>query len=267
MSSSTTRRNFVLGVTPVIGLATTGWIYKNELIRWSITHHESSQLSISPNPGPAAEVCAITPPQPEGPYHISAPSRRDVREGKPGIPLALEFHVHQGASCAAANDISIEIWHCDAAGEYSGHPKEFARKPWETIKRVGLADPHNTHIEPINGERFLRGSQVTDADGHASFLTIFPGWYDPRVPHIHIAVSKGGQRQFATQIYFDTAFANELYQSHPAYRDYGLCPYQLKTDPVLSSYPEATGLLVMPERVDGMFKARAVLVFQGDQAA
>jgi len=265
MSQSSSRRKFLMGAAPAAGLATTGWIYRNELIRWTITHRENTDLQISRNTQASPSSCAQTAPQPEGPYHAQAPVRRDIREGKAGLALELDFQLLLGHQCAPATDTLIEIWHCDGAGEYSGHPKDFARKPWETIKRVGIVDPHNAHIEPINGDRFLRGCQVTDANGHASFLTIFPGWYDPRVPHIHIALSRGGQRLFTTQIYFDDAFANDIYAQHPLYRDHGLCPYRLANDPVLAANPKANGLLVSPEySVDGL-KAKAVLVFHAEQ--
>ncbi|SHM53782.1 hypothetical protein [Cryptosporangium aurantiacum] len=39
---------------------------------------------------------------------------------------------------------------------------------------------------------YLRGYQVTDASGKVTFTTIVPGWYSPRVAHIHLKVHQGG---------------------------------------------------------------------------
>ena len=37
MTSSRPRRMFLLGAAPVVGMATTGWIFRNELIRWALS--------------------------------------------------------------------------------------------------------------------------------------------------------------------------------------------------------------------------------------
>ena len=62
---------------------------------------------------------------------------------------------------------AVDIWHCDALGEYSG----------------------------VNGTTttFLRGVQLTDAKGVARFATIYPGWYQGRATHIHMKVHIGGK--------------------------------------------------------------------------
>jgi protocatechuate 3,4-dioxygenase beta subunit len=40
----------------------------------------------------------------------------------------------------------------------------------------------------VTGENFLRGVQVSDANGQLTFQTIFPGCYSGRWPHIHFEV-------------------------------------------------------------------------------
>lgn len=50
---------------------------------------------------------------------------------------------------------------------------------------------------------FLRGRQVTDANGLVTFNTIFPGWYNGRATHIHVHVySASGVSLKVTQIAF-----------------------------------------------------------------
>jgi len=59
----------------------------------------------------------------------------------------------------------VDIWHCDAAGNYSDESAN------------GTA-----------GQKYLRGYQVTDATGKVQFTTIYPGWYSGRITHIHFQV-------------------------------------------------------------------------------
>lgn len=46
--------------------------------------------------------------------------------------------------------------------------------------------------EPTDDLTFLRGVQLTNADGVAEFDTIYPGWYAGRALHIHLKVMVGG---------------------------------------------------------------------------
>jgi len=50
---------------------------------------------------------------------------------------------------------------------------------------------------------FLRGRQVTDANGLVSFTSIFPGWYTGRATHIHVHIyNASGTSLLVTQISF-----------------------------------------------------------------
>jgi protocatechuate 3,4-dioxygenase beta subunit len=55
-----------------------------------------------------------------------------------------------------------------------------------------LAHSTTVHHAPTNAARFLRGVQVTGADGVARFTTIYPGWYAGREIHVHLKVHIGG---------------------------------------------------------------------------
>jgi protocatechuate 3,4-dioxygenase beta subunit len=117
--------------------------------------------------------CVLTPEQDEGPFYIDlARVRRDIAEDRPGVPLALALTVVDANTCEPIRDAAVDIWHCDALGIYSGEPTE------------GSA-----------GTTFLRGIQLTDADGRAEFATIYPGQYPGRTTHIHLKVHIGGQRR------------------------------------------------------------------------
>ena len=72
-----------------------------------------------------------------------------------------------GSACTPFEGAMVDVWHCDAAGVYSD------------VQDRGSS----TH-----GQDFLRGYQRTDADGRATFTTVYPGWYQGRAVHIHFKV-------------------------------------------------------------------------------
>jgi protocatechuate 3,4-dioxygenase beta subunit len=152
--------------------------------------------------GPAAVSagvvsCVLAPEQTEGPYYVpSAKVRRDVIEGKRGTLLMLRLTVVDASTCKAIKGASVDIWHCDASGVYSG-------------------------VQGSQGTTFLRGIQKTDAKGMATFKTIYPGYYPGRTVHIHVKVHLGGNVVHTGQLYFpdtttDTAYKAAPYSSRPA---------------------------------------------------
>src|SRR4051794_18165907 len=70
-----------------------------------------------------AVACVLTPELTEGPYYVSGEKlRRDITEGTPGTPLLLQLTVLNASTCERVKNAAVDIWHCDAAGEYSGAP-------------------------------------------------------------------------------------------------------------------------------------------------
>ncbi|WP_329277423.1 intradiol ring-cleavage dioxygenase [Streptomyces sp. NBC_01451] len=147
-------------------------------------------------PVAAAAVCTLTKEMTEGPYYLDGQYvRADIREDKTGIPLKLTLTVVDDDTCATISNALVEIWHCDALGEYSGF--------------VG----NNGHNEPDNGT-FLRGGVLTNSSGVAAITTVYPGWYRGRCVHIHLKVHTnvtltsdgsftGGQELHTGQLFFD----------------------------------------------------------------
>jgi protocatechuate 3,4-dioxygenase beta subunit len=148
--------------------------------------------------GPAAVesglvTCVLAPEQTEGPYYVDAAAmRRNVTEGKPGTALTLRLTVANASSCKPIKGASVEIWHCDAEGVYSG------------VSQQGT-----------DGEWFLRGVQRTDAKGLAIFHTIYPGWYPGRTVHIHTMVHLGGNVVHTGQLYFSDVVTDAVYRRSP----------------------------------------------------
>jgi protocatechuate 3,4-dioxygenase beta subunit len=64
----------------------------------------------------------------------------------------------------------------------------------------------------------LRGYQVTDGNGQASFVTIYPGWYSGRTVHIHFKVHDDTSDQsavFTSQLFFDDSLFDQVLAQEP----------------------------------------------------
>ena len=111
-------------------------------------------------------TCQLLAEQEEGPYRRGAqPRRRDVVDGRPGLPLRLGLRLRRRDGAVAAG-AEVEIWHCDALGRYSGYPPN---------DPAVIVDPRPQRAEYLPDESFLRGRQSTDDDGAVEFHTIHPG--------------------------------------------------------------------------------------------
>lgn len=139
-----------------------------------------------------AVACVLTPELTEGPYYIACEKlRRDIREGHPGTPLSLHLLVLNAATCQPIKGAAVDIWHADAAGNYSGFSAD------------------------TSSRTFLRGIQKTDKNGLAVFTTIYPGWYQGRAVHIHIKVHVGGSVVHTGQLFFADALTDAVYKAAP----------------------------------------------------
>jgi hypothetical protein len=75
--------------------------------------------------GPAAVEsgavsCVLTPELTEGPYYIANEKlRRNITDGHPGTPLVLQLAVVNASTCKPMRGATVDIWHADAAGNYS----------------------------------------------------------------------------------------------------------------------------------------------------
>src|ERR1700738_3432066 len=72
-------------------------------------------------PASAGAACVLTPEQTEGPYYINDHLvRRDIREDRRGALLDLRLTVEHPTTCRPVAGATVEIWHADAGGTYSG---------------------------------------------------------------------------------------------------------------------------------------------------
>lgn len=139
-----------------------------------------------------AVACVLTPELTEGPYYIAGEKlRRDIRDGHPGTLLTLHLSVLNASTCKSIKGAAVDIWHADAAGNYSG---------------FGAGASSRT---------FMRGIQKTDANGVATFTTVYPGWYQGRAVHIHVKVHVGGAVVHTGQLFFSDTLTDKVYAAAP----------------------------------------------------
>ncbi len=144
--------------------------------------------------------CVLTPELTEGPYYVSGEKlRRDITEGKAGTPLLLNLKVINASTCKVVKNATVEIWHCDAGGVYSGD------------------------VAGNAGTNFLRGGQKTNANGIAQIKTIYPGFYNGRAVHIHVKVHVKGNVVHTGQLFFSAAITQAVYARSP-YSSHGATP-------------------------------------------
>jgi protocatechuate 3,4-dioxygenase beta subunit len=133
--------------------------------------------------------CTVAPTETEGPFPTKAPAsyvRSNIVDSKTGHPMTVKITIkNANNNCAVLSGALVDIWHCDAEGNYSEY---------------GGTGMQATNYQAVH---FLRGRQITDANGLVTFTSIFPGWYSGRATHIHVHIySASGTSLKVTQIAF-----------------------------------------------------------------
>ncbi|MFJ3306124.1 intradiol ring-cleavage dioxygenase [Streptomyces sp. NPDC086549] len=183
----------------------------------------------------------------EGPYYLDgALVRKDITEGKSGVPLTLRLTVVDATDgCTPVSGAAVEIWHCDAWGYYSGYT---------TANPGGSAPAESEDGSTANDKTYLRGYQIANANGVVKFETIFPGWYTPRTCHIHVKVHTGGEKEDGTyeggkvnytgQLFFDDDIAEAIFALEPYSKHSGSYTV-LADDMVYDGGGASSGLLTL----------------------
>jgi protocatechuate 3,4-dioxygenase beta subunit len=137
---------------------------------------------------------------------VSGIQRSDIRPSfissttvATGVQVVITLTlVNVNASCAPLAGYAIYLWHCDRSGNYS--------------------------LYTASAESYLRGVQVTDANGQVTFTTIYPACYDGRWPHMHFEVfsslsnALGGKYAVLTsQFCMPSALCTTLYADTATY--------------------------------------------------
>jgi protocatechuate 3,4-dioxygenase beta subunit len=111
-----------------------------------------------------------------------------------GVPLTFTMAIVDIASKTPLVGGAVYAWHCDAVGRYS------------------------MYSDGVTEENYLRGVVEADANGNATFQSVFPGCYPGRWPHIHFevyesvaAATGGGEPIKTSQLAFPQAACEAVY--------------------------------------------------------
>jgi protocatechuate 3,4-dioxygenase beta subunit len=243
-SSSITRRRAIAvtgGTVAAGGLAVTG--YQSAFADTTDSTEATATASATSTGACMTLMSSVT----EGPYYLDgALVRKDITEGKSGVPLTLRLTVVDATDgCTPVKGAAVEIWHCDAWGYYSGYT---------TANPGGSAPAESEDGSTANDATYLRGYQIANANGVVKFETIFPGWYTPRTCHIHVKVHTGGEKEDGTyeggkvnytgQFFFDDTIAQEIFTLEP-YSQHSGSYTTLDNDMVYDGGGASSGLLTL----------------------
>lgn len=177
----------------------------------------------TPTPTPTPTSCSAAATETNGPYPadgtntssgvtsnaltVSGVIRSDIRSSfvgssttqAPGVLFTVTLTlVNVNSSCAPLAGYAVYLWHCDRNGQYS--------------------------LYDLPAESYLRGVQVTDANGQVTFTTIFPGCYAGRYPHMHFEVfssisnaTSGRYAVLISQLAMPSATCTTVYSSATGY--------------------------------------------------
>ncbi|MBV7408406.1 intradiol ring-cleavage dioxygenase [Maritimibacter sp. DP1N21-5] len=161
--------------------------------------------------GPIApNVCMVMPETTAGPYYFDPGIvRADITEGLEGVPLTLKLQVVD-ATCVPLAGARVDVWQCDAEGNYSGY------------RQNAGGDTSN--------KTFLRGTQMTDEAGLVTFDSIYPGWYPGRTTHVHYKVFLDETTVLTSQIFFPDTLSDAIYATVAPYDTRGAAHRTMNTD-------------------------------------
>ena len=148
---------------------------------------------------PSAEAnCESSPKETRGPFPNKTPAdyvRENIIGDRKGIALLINLKVvDQSKGCNPLGAALVDIWHCDNQGNYSEY------------------GGYRMQETDLTREHFLRGRQSTDAKGEVSFISIFPGYYPGRAPHLHLEIFSADKTSLlVTQIAFPESICNTVY--------------------------------------------------------
>lgn len=182
----------------------------------------TTATTTAPTASGSTGQCVADPAETNGPYPADGTNtsrgatsnaltvngivRSDIRSSfltstaaAPGVQVTLTLTVVDvNKACAPLAGYAIYLWHCDRDGNYS--------------------------LYDLPAESYLRGLQVTDANGQVTFTTIFPGCYAGRYPHIHFevftsmaAATNGRSARLISQLALPSSICTTVYNNAAGY--------------------------------------------------
>lgn len=195
-----------------------------------------------------ASSCTLIPTETAGPFPLDLTAntaffRQDIRESKAGVQLNLKLKIIGDQNCEPMQNVRVNVWHCDKDGVYSGY--NTAQNPGST------------------SSTYMRGYQMTDSNGEVEFITIFPGWYNGRICHIHFQVYINSTYAAISQLTFDVTTKNAIYTNNSSIYTNGTDPMTLANDNIFSdgySYQMAS---LTPNSTTGGYDAELEVTVEG----
>jgi protocatechuate 3,4-dioxygenase beta subunit len=213
----------------------------------------------NPFQGGLGAACTAYMSSTKGPCHSNTYLRKDVTDGLIGLPTRFEFLVVDTA-CNPVKNAFVEIWYASPAGTYS--------KAAEVIDSgTGYggsgADLSTAFCTGNNAEalasKWLRGFQISGADGRVTIDGIFPGWYASRTTHVHFIITASGHSSATSQLFFDEALTTAVYTQHGAYSARGNKDTTNASDNVARGLTLSTVLMTVSQQSDGALLASKTL--------
>jgi len=172
-------------------------------------------------------ACVTSVEETSGPFPIKSPAdwvRENIIGNRAGVPLMIVLNIQNtNDDCLPLEGVFVDVWHCDAKGNYS---------------------EYNGQLDgDFTGEHFLRGRQTSDVNGNTSFMSIYPGWYPGRTPHIHVEVKdSAGNSLLITQVSFPDSISSNVYTTSE-YKDNGSADTNNDNDGIVgdANLAEVTG--------------------------
>ena len=193
----------------------------------------------------------VVPEMVEGPFYSTGGRyRNDLREDQPGQQLELTITIVDANNSEPLAGVGIDLWHCNATGHYSGYD----------VDPDALPENISNGQKATNDDTFLRGRSTTNAQGQVKFLTIYPGWYTLRTPHIHLKILEGENCNTTTQLYLPEGLNQELFGKGDYVRNAEQDTFN-KTDPVVGNTPgEIESLWIDIDTGPDVYRGSATLV-------
>lgn len=187
--------------------------------------------------------CVLIPSETAGPFPLDLTDnqfyfRQDVREDRAGVQLNLKMKIIGLENCLPMPNLRVNIWHCDKDGNYSGYGTE-------------------------TGLTYLRGYQLTDAEGEIEFITIFPGWYPGRICHIHFQVYVSSVYAAVSQLTFPLDVRNQIYADNPGIYTKGPDPLSYNQDGVFANGYVLQLATLTPNTDTGGYDSNLEVAIQG----
>lgn len=207
------RKKFITESIRILGIGT---------IATSLVACKKEDITGDSSSGSENGSCSVTDTETDGPYPLynsrgSSIQRIDITDGKTGLPLNINIVIRDvNNNCELVQNARVDIWHCDKDGYYSGYTNSGF-----------LGTQNNSALV------FCRGLQYTDESGAVKFTSIYPGWYQGRVTHIHVQVYVNNTLKLTSQIAFPEEINTAVYNTS-LYSAHGQNSTKNSTDSIIS---------------------------------